>query len=301
MSTSLSIDNTAQNINEKLLFEIRSVIASAITESSIAEIADDVIGIIGTGKLLRSRLTVCVGTVADTPANVIIATGAAVELIHAGSLLHDDVIDGGELRRGAPTFWKEKGLSGAILLGDHLVAYASKLVDALHNPKLLSRLIKAISDMCDAEIQQELILRNSKPDWKSCIDIAKRKTGSLFGYAATAAGGENAALCKTLLHAGTLIGTAYQLADDMLDICPDPAYSGKTPGTDAKAGKVTAASACERGKINPQEEISTLYSEASSLLAKWPEISQVWDDYVDSTLKPAIDRCLAAAVGQSAE
>ncbi len=192
MSTRSSIDNTALKTDEQLHIEIRSAIASAMTESSIAEIADDVIKIIGTGKLLRSRLTVCVGTVANTPANVIIATGAAVELIHAGSLLHDDVIDGGELRRGAPTFWKEKGLSGAILLGDHLVAYASKLVDALHNPKLLSCLINAISNMCDAEIQQELIFRNSKPDWKLCIDIAKRKTGSLFGYAASAGAGDDA-------------------------------------------------------------------------------------------------------------
>jgi len=292
-------DSTGETTLETQLAEIRSVIASAITESSISEIAGEVSAVLGAGKMLRSRLTISVGTVTDTPEGEMISAGAAVELIHAGSLLHDDVIDSGELRRGAPAFWTEKGVSGAILLGDHLVARAFELVDANGSPHLLSRLVKATAEMCDAEIQQELLLREVDADWETCIDIARRKTGSLFAYAAYAGGGEDHELREALSGAGALVGTAYQLADDVLDTCGDADYSGKTVGTDAVAGKVTAASAGAFNGISPQDEIVGLFASASDALTPWPHAASAWEDYVNSTLKPAIDRCLEPACGKS--
>ncbi len=277
---------------EEQMTNVRTLIASAVTDSSIADLADDLVPILACGKMLRSRLAISIGHVTDAQPSDLAGAAAAVELIHAGSLLHDDVIDGGVLRRGAPSFWKAKGVSGAILLGDHLIARAFRVVNDTGNPQLITRLIHAAADICDAEVNQELMLRDTPADWDMSVNIARRKTGALFAFSGFAAGGTDSQLSEELFRAAEAAGTAYQLADDVLDMRGGDAYCDKSLGNDAAAGKVTAAAAADRVGIDVTHKIRELYVAAQERLDPWPHVAAAWKQYMNACLEPAIDQCL---------
>ena len=104
--------------------------------------------IMGSGKMLRAQLTLFLGATNEIDEKTCIHSAAAVEIIHGASLLHDDVIDGGLLRRGAPTFWKKHGTNGAILLGDLLVFKGLNLLVQVNRTDLLQELIDMSTHVC---------------------------------------------------------------------------------------------------------------------------------------------------------
>ena len=219
---------------------------------------------------------------------------AAVELIHAASLLHDDVIDGGLIRRGLPTFWTEKGIPGAILVGDLMLFKALDLVLQVDNGQLLAAIIKLTGEVCDAESEQELLLRGRTPTWENCVAISRRKTGALFAFSAYACGGQDLALAATLRESGYAVGSAYQLADDILDVNGSEAEAGKTLGTDEARLKTTAVSASAITGVDPIGYIESLCTEAELALEPWPRIRAAWNVFMDEDMRPALDRNLAA-------
>ena len=193
------------------------------------------------GKLLRSRLAYRVGRETGADLKVLEYGAAAVEMIHTASLLHDDVIDGGTLRRGMPTFWVEKGRAGAILLGDLFLFKAIELMCRVADGRYTHELVKLTGEVCEAESEQELLLNGSDSKLEVCTSIARRKTGALFAFTSMIAGGDDPIRTAALKEAGYLVGTAYQLADDLLDVVGDAAAAGKTLGTDAERQIVSAA------------------------------------------------------------
>lgn len=244
--------------------------------------------------MLRARLILRLGPATGLNAGTQVLTAAAVEMIHAASLLHDDVIDGSELRRGAPSFWITRGVSGAILLGDLLVCRTFRELNA-NCPQLVSPLLRFMEEMCDAETEQELLLRNTAPDWPKCVNLARRKTGSLFAFAGYACGQNDAELCEALQEAGYVIGTAYQLADDVLDATGDPAAADKTLGTDALNGKLTAVSAWagpssarETRPANLGRYVGQLCAGTGKTLRPWPTVEEAWNEYMALDMLPAI-------------
>ena len=127
--------------------------------------------------MLRSRLVLDIGGANGIDEKTLINAAAAVDIIHGASLLHDDVIDGGLLRRGAPTFWKKYGTNGAILFGDLLVFKGLNLLIEVNRLDLLQELIDMSSHVCRSEVEQELVLRGSPGTWEECEQIARAKTG----------------------------------------------------------------------------------------------------------------------------
>lgn len=250
--------------------------------------------LLGNGKMLRSRLALSIGNANGVNEQVLINSSAAVEIIHGASLLHDDVIDGGIIRRGAPTFWKKYGINGAILFGDLLVFKALHLLVAVNRQDLLQELIDMSTHVCRSEVEQELILRGTPGTWKECEQIARAKTGSLFAFAAVAGGNRTKEQADTLREAGFILGTAYQLADDVLDASGNEAVSGKTLGTDNARGKTTAITATRNAPDDAIGYIFDLLNESSSMLADWPELHAAWDDFLDKTMKPVLDKHLTA-------
>jgi geranylgeranyl pyrophosphate synthase len=215
-------------------------------------------------------------------------------MIHSASLLHDDVIDGGVLRRGNPAFWVEKGIKAAVLFGDVLV---SRTVTDVHDnaPHLLPVLLQTVEEMCDAEAEQELLTPGGESAWTRCIRIARGKTGSLFALAAYACGGADEELRSALRESGYAIGTAYQLADDLLDACGDSLSAGKTLGNDATDGKTTAASAWQDGNQDPRAHIAELCESAESGLSAWPAVREAWREFVARDMEPRISRMAGSA------
>jgi octaprenyl-diphosphate synthase len=168
--------------------------------------------------------------------------GVAVELVHNATLLHDDVVDLGDKRRGAETARMIYGNAASIYAGDWLLVEALRRVRMAEYPELLDSVLNVLKRMLDAEGLQ---LRNRGRLHASMADyfsVVEGKTASLFEWALRAggrAGGLNPAQCDALASYGLQLGVAFQLVDDVLDLSGDPAVVGKSLFTDLREGKMT--------------------------------------------------------------
>jgi len=224
------------------LDDVRELILATLRETTLRDVVKEARSLTSLGgKLLRSRLVWRVGGRSGVDRKLLLHGAAAVEMIHTASILHDDVIDGGLLRRGMPTFWVEKGSAGAILLGDLLLFKAIDLVCRVADGRYTHELVKLTGEVCEAESEQELMLQGTESRLEICHSIARRKTGALFAFAAQLAGDGHPLRREALKEAGYLLGTAYQLADDLLDTRAVDGEAGKTLGTDARRDIVSAA------------------------------------------------------------
>lgn len=273
------------------LQQIRGYIRESLDRTSLREVTSLFGSIIDGGKMLRSRLTLRIGGAAGVPRTALVRAGAVVEMMHAASLLHDDIVDGGTLRRGEPALWVSEGARAAVLLGDLLVSLAAEtILETL--PEQMPVMIATLREMCDSEAEQEFSKADSAaaPSWEHCVSIARRKTGSLFGFAASCAGGPRPGCAQALRRAGYALGTAYQLADDLLDASPEPLLTDKTLGTDAATGKLTAATAAPEDGSDPVAHIGALLRESEAELAAWPAVQQAWRAYVGDVVAPVVAR-----------
>jgi geranylgeranyl pyrophosphate synthase len=244
------------------------------------------------GKMLRARLALRLGPAAGTSPDVYLRAAAAIEMVHAASLLHDDIIDGSLLRRNAPSFWSRHGVSGAILLGDLLLCEASELLRQSGDTRLTDELMSRTAEMCRAEVEQEMIFRGTPQSWAVSLDLCRRKTGSLFAFIGYASGVGHAGLSTSLREAGYQAGMAYQLSDDYLDTNGQESDSGKTLGLDLERGKPTAMTVSGGGGGAVVKMIATLQASASANLLEWPDLHRAWTLYWQEDLEPALNRNL---------
>ena len=286
--------STEEKQIEKQLKMVKQAMVKCLKDTNISKLLPANKNLLGSGKMLRSRLTLFLANANGVEERVAVNAGAAVDMIHGASLLHDDVIDGGILRRGAPTFWKKYGTNGAILFGDLLMFKALGLLLEVDRSDLLKELIDRTGEVCRSEVEQELILRGSPGTWEECEQVARYKTGSLFAFAAVAGGANDPGQADALREAGFFLGTAYQLSDDVLDASGNEAVSGKTLGTDHQRGKTTAITATKNAPADPIDYIYSLLDASTAQLAAWPEIHDAWDHFLNVTMKPVLSKHLNA-------
>lgn len=194
------------------------------------------------GKRLRPALALLAGgaTGAILPEHGDLAT--IVELIHAATLVHDDILDHADLRRGQPTANAKWGNSLAVLLGDCLFAHSLRLASAFEDNRMCRTIAAAASEVCSGEIiqtQRRFDLNLTVPDY---FRILEMKTGALFAVATRLGGllnGASEEVQKGLHDFGMRLGTAYQIYDDCLDLAGDEGKAGKTLGSDLRRGKLT--------------------------------------------------------------
>lgn len=247
------------------------------------------------GKMLRARLALRMAPAAGTSPDVYLRAAAAIEMVHAASLLHDDVIDGGRLRRNAPAYWTRYGVTGAILLGDLLLCEAVEILRETGDTRLSEELMARTTEMCRAEVQQEMLKRGSALDWESGVELCRRKTGSLFAFVGFASGVGHPGFAPALREAGYQAGTAYQLSDDYLDACGSEGESGKTLGRDGERSKPTSMTVRGGGGRPVIEKIAALRASAAAHLVEWPDLHAAWAQYWAEDLAPALDRNLGRA------
>ncbi len=267
---------------------------NCLKDTNISKLLPGNKNLLGQGKMLRSRLVLALGNRNGLNEQEMVHAAAAVDIIHGASLLHDDVIDGGILRRGAPTFWKKYGTNGAILFGDLLMFKALALLVQVDRTDLLQELIDKTGEVCRSEVEQELILRGTPGTWEECEQVARFKTGSLFAFAAVAGGTDAPGQVDALREAGFILGTAYQLVDDILDVSCNEAISGKTLGRDGERGKTTAITATKNAPDNPVDYIDTLLEASTAQLAEWPDLQASWSNFLNVTMKPVLSKHLSA-------
>jgi octaprenyl-diphosphate synthase len=171
-----------------------------------------------------------------------IRLGAVVELIHSATLIHDDVIDGADMRRGRPSANSRWGNHKSVLAGDWLYMQSFQMALTERNFRILDVLIELTQDMVEGELVQLSKLGRMDLTEEDALELAARKTACLFaGCARLGAvlgnvddGGEQA-----MADYGHFAGLAFQLVDDVLDFTASPEQLGKPVLSDLKEGKVT--------------------------------------------------------------
>ncbi len=190
------------------------------------------------GKGIRQALAVLSAEAAGGSAEAAIPGAVAVELVHAFSLVHDDIMDGDEERRHRATLWKAYGIGPAVLTGDALLALAMETIASIrseHAPAAMSHLATAVTDLACGQAQDIDFESRSwtgaeavgVDEYRAMVD---EKTGSLLSCA-TAIGavltGAPAPVIRALALAGRHLGRVFQAVDDLLGIWGDPSITGK--------------------------------------------------------------------------
>lgn len=194
------------------------------------------------GKRLRPALALLAGGATGNIGPGHFDLAVIVELIHAATLVHDDILDGADKRRGQPTVNAKWGNAISVLLGDCLFAHALKLSTSFQNGEVGRRIAHAASDVCSGEIiqtQRRFDLKLSVPDYYKIIEM---KTAALFAASCELGAFINEAspeVISGLRTFGLRLGTAYQIYDDVVDLAGDEAKIGKTLGSDLRKGKLT--------------------------------------------------------------
>ncbi|WP_434512005.1 polyprenyl synthetase family protein [Desulfitobacterium sp. AusDCA] len=194
------------------------------------------------GKRLRPLLTLQSGMCFGPLNTATIQASVAAELIHMASLIHDDVIDHSDLRRGLPTINSQQGNLAAVLTGDYLFAEAFHILSSHQLLASMNYLVEAIQAMCTGEVDQanrQFDLSVSENDY---FERISRKTGILLasscrsGAATASASNED---IDRLGNFGMHLGYAYQIIDDLLDFTGDPQQTGKPVAADLINGHIT--------------------------------------------------------------
>lgn len=192
------------------------------------------------GKRLRPLLCLASSGIIKEVNNNSLYLAAAVELIHAATLLHDDVIDESNLRRGTPTANITWGNKPSILVGDFLFARAFQLMVKTSNIQCLDILSATSSKISEGEITQLRTMHSFEVSIEEYINLIEKKTAILFESACKTgaiAAGANEETANTLALYGKYFGIMYQIIDDVYDYTNGE--RGKTIGDDFKEGKVT--------------------------------------------------------------
>lgn len=193
------------------------------------------------GKRLRPLLTLLTAELGEADRPEVVDGAVVVELTHLASLYHDDVMDDAPLRRGAPAAHEVWGNSIAILTGDLLFARASQVVAHLGQPALTLQADTFVR-LCMGQMHETVGPDAGEDPVEHYLQVLANKTASLIATSAqfgAMLSGCSPEVVATVGRFGELIGLAFQLADDVLDLTSDGSLSGKTPGTDLREGVPT--------------------------------------------------------------
>ncbi|OMC14927.1 MULTISPECIES: nonaprenyl/(2E,6E)-farnesyl/geranylgeranyl diphosphat synthase [unclassified Mycobacterium] len=191
------------------------------------------------GKRFRPLFTVLSAQIGPHPdaAEVTIA-GAVIELVHLATLYHDDVMDEAEVRRGAPTANVRWSNNVAILAGDYLFATASRLVSRL-GPVAVRLIAETFAQLVTGQMRETRGVAEASDSIEHYLKVVYEKTACLISaageFGAMFSGADEDQVAR-LSRLGGLVGTAFQISDDIIDIDSDSHESGKLPGTDVREG-----------------------------------------------------------------
>lgn len=194
------------------------------------------------GKLLRPKLLLLTGEATGEIRRQHIVLAAVVEMVHMATLVHDDVLDGAEIRRRGPTVNQTLGNEGAVLLGDYLISHAYHLCSSLDSARASRRIAAVTNTVCEGELLQIEHRGDLELDEAAYVEIIRRKTAALTSVCCELgadASGADAEIVQHMAAFGSDLGIAFQIVDDLLDLTATESEMGKTVGRDAELGKLT--------------------------------------------------------------
>ncbi|MCW0379164.1 Octaprenyl diphosphate synthase [Xanthomonas sacchari] len=206
----------------------------------INQIADHIVS--AGGKRLRPMLVVLAGRACGAGGPIQHQLAAIIEFIHTSTLLHDDVVDESDLRRGRSTANALWGNAPSVLVGDFLYSRSFQLMVELDSMAVMRLLADTTNRIAEGEVLQLLHVHNPDTDEAAYLRVIERKTAVLFAAGTrlgALASGASEAVQERLYDYGMQLGYAFQIADDVLDYTADAADLGKNLGDDLAEGKAT--------------------------------------------------------------
>lgn len=257
---------TAREIFELIQEELEQV-EKKITLESVASV--DAVTAIGQylqssgGKRLRPSLLLLSAKLVGSAGPCAIQLGGVVEMIHAATLVHDDVIDAAQTRRGRPSTNIKWGNHTCVLAGDWLYMQAFQIALRERNFQILDLLIGLTQMMVEGELLQLERIGRIDVSEADCMELVDRKTACLFSVCAklgALAGGADTQAQEQLAEYAWNLGMAFQLVDDLLDFTAREKTLGKPVGGDLREGKVTLplVYALERASAQERELVETI-------------------------------------------
>ncbi|BBB01934.1 putative polyprenyl diphosphate synthase [Actinacidiphila reveromycinica] len=239
------------------------------------------------GKRFRPALTLLTAHYGDASAPGVAATATACELTHLATLHHDDVMDESSLRRGVPSTNARFGNLVAVLSGDYLFSKASQIM-AGQGPEAVMIQASTFERLVTGQIRESTGPAPGEDPLEHYLSVVSHKTASLIATSArfgALMAGAPAGVVERVTEFGEYVGTAFQLADDILDIAGDSRVSGKRPGTDLREGVATLPTLYVRAAPAPGDKRlielldsdltdDTLHTEALGLLRRHPALAQ---------------------------
>jgi len=297
--------STPASINGKEVFEmLRDDLAAIEREfgrdtvsrvEAITEIGEYLRG--GGGKRIRPALLLLAAKLFNYQGRGAIRLGAVVEIIHTATLVHDDIIDEAEIRRGRPAANTQWGNSKCVLAGDWLYMQAFKIAVQERNFRILDALIDLTQQMVEGELLQMEKL-GKLISIEEHFDLIYRKTACLFSVCmrmGAILGGASPEQEESLAQYGLDLGMAFQVVDDVLDLTASENVLGKPVASDLREGKVTMAVIHALERCAPQERklIETVIRERAFDGVTHPQVLAVLNRY--GSLDAANDKALQYA------
>ena len=253
-------------------------------------------GLFPGGKKIRSKILIDIGSMMSIDYKTLIAIGAAVECIHAYTLIHDDLpcMDDDKIRRGKPSTHIKFGESTAILAGNSLQTMACEILTSSKlkiGDKIKIELIKKLSE-CSGHLgvaggqYLDLSYEKRKVSKKKIIEMEIKKTGKLFSFCCAAPAiikKKNNQEIKFFENLGSKIGLLFQIADDLIDFHGNSKSAGKQTGKDQKKGKATLISLM--GYTNAVKYCDRLIIDTNKTLKKYGSKSKNLKDTLEYILK----------------
>lgn len=230
------------------------------------------------GKRMRPAMVLLVGRAAGgiTPRHA--RLGAAIEMIHLATLVHDDVIDDASLRRKQETVNRHWSNWDAVLLGDVLFTRSMHLLARLDDQRSLLRVTGSVSTLCEGEILQNRNRRRFDLDEATYYDIIQAKTAELYEAGCELGAhlaGANDDTVRAFAKMGRELGIAFQIVDDCLDLAGDEGEVGKSLGTDLSSGKMTMPLIALREALERAKDDAALTTFRSAIEARaTPELAR---------------------------
>src|SRR5690349_2990045 len=196
----------------------------------------------GNGKHLRAALVALTGNAVGKVGESHVTVATIIEMVHLATLVHDDVMDEAEIRRGRLTLAANWGNEIAVLFGDCLFAQALKLAASFPTPEVCRAVAMATNTVCAGEILQTQHRRDFEFTREKYFKVLEMKTAELFALSCDLSGylsGASPERRTALREFGLAFGTAYQVHDDCIDLFGSEAAEGKSLGTDLAKGKLT--------------------------------------------------------------
>lgn len=212
----------------------------------------------GGGKRLRPLITLLAARSCGYRGDRHIITAAIIEFIHTATLLHDDVVDASDLRRGQDTANSVFGNEASVLVGDFLYSRAFQLMVQVGQMRIMDVLADATNTIAEGEVLQLMNCKDPETTEQRYMDVIYRKTAKLFEAGAQIGAilaDQTRAVEEALVDYGRELGLAFQLVDDALDYSANPGELGKQVGDDLAEGKPTLPLIFALQRGSPKEQV----------------------------------------------